>query len=82
MKSGVPVVTSNISSMPEVGGDAVVYVDPFSIPSIKKGMIKVLDKEQFKDYREKGIEQAKKFSWDNSAEIIWRSIASVFNKVS
>ncbi len=81
MKSGVPVVTSNISSMPEVGGNAAIYVDPFSVSSIKEGMIKVLDKEQFKGYCEKGIEQAKKFSWDNSAEIIWRSIEKVSTKV-
>jgi glycosyltransferase involved in cell wall biosynthesis len=80
LKSGVPVVTSNLSSMPEVGGDAAIYVDPFSVPSITDGMLKALDKDNFNDYREKGIQQANKFSWDNSAEIIWKTIEKVSNE--
>ena len=77
MRSGIPVVTSNLSSMPEVGGEAAIYVDPFSVSSIVEGMQKALNKEQFNIYREKGIEQAEKFSWDNSAEKIWGVLESV-----
>jgi glycosyltransferase involved in cell wall biosynthesis len=70
MSSGVPVVTSNVTSMPEVGGDAVIYVDPFSIDSIKDGLVKVTKKDSFEYYRELGLKQAELFSWDKSAEKI------------
>ncbi len=80
MKSGVPVVTSNVSSMPEVGGDAVVYIDPFSIDSIKKGMVEASNKENFIKYRNKGLIQAEKFSWEKSAKIIWDVIRSEIEK--
>jgi len=80
MKSGVPVVTSNLSSMPEVGGDAAIYVDPFSVSSIEKGMFQALDKDCFEGCREKGMAQANKFSWDKSANIIWRAIERVIDK--
>ena len=66
MMSGVPVVTSEVTSMPEVGGDAVVYVDPFQVSSISEGMkIAVGD---FENFRNLGLKQAKKFSWDKSAK--------------
>ena len=81
MKSGVPVVTSNVSSMPEVGGDAVVYIDPFSIDSIKKGMVEASNKENFIKYRNKGLVQAEKFSWEKSAKIIWGVIRSEIEKI-
>ena len=81
MKSGVPVVTSNVSSIPEVGGDAVVYIDPFSIDSIKKGMVEASNKENFIKYRNKGLIQAEKFSWEKSAKIIWSVIRSEIEKI-
>ena len=73
-------VTSNVSSMPEVGGDAVVYIDPFSIDSIKKGMVEASNKENFIKYRNKGLVQAEKFSWEKSAKIIWDVIRSEIEK--
>ena len=41
MSAGCPVVSSNAASLPEVCGDAVVYVDPFSVESIAKGILSV-----------------------------------------
>lgn len=65
---GTPVITSDVSSMPEVGGDAVLYVDPFSVEDIKKKLDDVInDEEVRKKIREKGFEQAKKFSWKKTA---------------
>lgn len=65
MACGTPVVTSNISSLPEVTGDAAILVDPTNIESIKSGI------EQSLSMREKmikkGILRAKKFSWEHSA---------------
>ncbi len=70
MSSGVPVVTSNVTSMPEVGGDAVIYTDPFSVKSIKEGLKKAIQKGSFENFRKLGLKQAELFSWDKSAKII------------
>ena len=68
MACGVPVVTSNISSMPEVGGDAVVYCNPFSVEDIKAKIEMVLFNEKLqKEIIQKGLQRAKKFTWEQSA---------------
>ncbi|MCX6816312.1 MAG: glycosyltransferase family 1 protein [Candidatus Beckwithbacteria bacterium] len=63
MSCGCPVITSNLSSLPEVGGDAALYVNPEDIKAISQAMI-VVPKLNL---REKSLAQAKKFSWQNSA---------------
>ncbi len=65
MLSGVPVVTSNLTSMPEVGGDSVIYVDPLNEDSISMGMAKSMENNQ--ELIKKAFLQAEKFSWDISA---------------
>lgn len=66
---GVPVITSNVSSMPEVGGNAVLYVDPLNIEDIRKQLKGVLgDKDLRVELIKKGFEQVKKFSWEKTAE--------------
>ena len=71
MKSGVPVVASNVTSIPEVGGDAAIYVDPFSVDSIEKGLLEALNESNFRIHRENGLAQADKFNWDISANKVW-----------
>ena len=69
MASGTPVVTSNVSSMPEVTGDAAVLVDPYSVDSIVEGIARVLkDPALSADLRRKGIARAREFSWDRSVQ--------------
>lgn len=64
MSCGCPVLTSDISSMPEVGGDAVYYAQPSDYLSIYQGMKKVIcDKILSRKMISKGLIQAKKFSW-------------------
>jgi glycosyltransferase involved in cell wall biosynthesis len=71
MACGTPVVVSNLSSMPEVVGDAGVLVDPNSIDSIAQGLLKVLvDPELRAEMSRKGIERAKLFTWKACAEKI------------
>jgi glycosyltransferase involved in cell wall biosynthesis len=68
MSCGTPVVTSNISSLPEIVGDAAVLVDPHSEESIALGMQKVLeDKELRRRLRREGLAQAGRFSWEKAA---------------
>lgn len=68
MAVGLPVITSNVSSMPEVGGEAAVYVDPENVDDIAKKLKLVCeDNDLRKDLIEKGFLQAKKFSWQKCA---------------
>jgi len=65
MSCGCPVITSNISSIPEVGGDAVLYVDPYDVDSIANAMKNVGSCRD--ELIRKGYEQAKKFSYSDAA---------------
>jgi glycosyltransferase involved in cell wall biosynthesis len=65
MACGCPVVTSNISSMAEVAGDAAILVDPYKVDSISDGIEKVLRGP--KSYIEKGLKRVQDFSWEKTA---------------
>lgn len=65
---GLPVITSNVSSMPEVAGDAAIYVDPYNVEDIEKKIKMVMEDHTLRqDLIEKGLERAKKFSWEKAA---------------
>ncbi|PIQ67462.1 hypothetical protein COY25_04615 [Candidatus Uhrbacteria bacterium CG_4_10_14_0_2_um_filter_41_7] len=65
---GVPVITSHTSSLPEVGGNSVYYVDPYSEKSITEALsVLVADKELCSRLVEKGFENIKSFSWKQTA---------------
>src|SRR5262245_13451680 len=67
MASGTPVVTSNISSLPEVAGDAAVLVDPHFPEAIADGIHTVLTNEAVRrTLRHKGLARAAQFSWEQS----------------
>jgi glycosyltransferase involved in cell wall biosynthesis len=67
MASGTPVVVSNVSSLPEVVGDAAVLVDPHDVGSIVDGLRLVLtDPVRAEEMRRKGLERAREFSWERS----------------
>lgn len=69
MACGTPVITSSISSMPEVAGDAALLVDPLNERDIEK-KLEILLKDNIlrEDYIKKGLTRAKKFSWEKCAE--------------
>lgn len=69
MAAGVPVITSNISSMPEVVGDAAILVNPYSVDEITSAITKIIENEELeKEMIKKGLEQAKKYTWENSVK--------------
>lgn len=69
MVCGCPVVVSNVSSLPEIVGNAGVYIDPYDVSSIEKGMQKAsFDKVLRKKLTTKGLERVKQFSWENCAQ--------------
>jgi glycosyltransferase involved in cell wall biosynthesis len=75
-----PVITSNVTSMPEVAGDAAILVDPFSVKSIARGLEQVaFDPELRTRMIEKGRERRKMFTWQNSADQLWEVIEKVLN---
>ncbi len=68
MASGVPVITSNTSSLPEVAGDAALLVDPQSEEELRSAILKVTSAPTLRQsMSEKGLEQARKFSWEQIA---------------
>ena len=73
-KCDTPVITSNVTSMPEVAADAALLVDPFKIESIAEAMEKMLDEDVRKSLIEKGKVRREDFSWDKAAECWWKSI--------
>ncbi len=69
--SGLPVITSNVSSLPEVGGDAALYVDPLSAEEMAAAIRRIYSDENLRnDMKEKGFRQAKLFTPEKSAEAV------------
>jgi glycosyltransferase involved in cell wall biosynthesis len=80
MASGTPVVTSNVSSLPEVAGDAAVLVDPYDPHAIADGIYRVLtDADLRKDLRRKGVARAGQFSWEQSVRRVRKIYGEVAN---
>ena len=75
MSAGVPVICSNTTSIPEVGGNAVLYADPLKIDQITFAMIRMAADENLRNNLiEKGFTQKEKFSWDETARLLWMSV--------
>ena len=78
MTCGAPVLTSNVSSLPEVAGDAGVLVDPLDVEAIANGMAQVLENPAFAaDLRQRGRQRALTYSWRKTAQIVGRVLESV-----
>jgi glycosyltransferase involved in cell wall biosynthesis len=72
MASGTPVITSNVSSLPEVAGDAALLVDPYSVDEISAAMLRLgSDGELRSAMRDRGRDQAGRFSWERTAQETW-----------
>jgi glycosyltransferase involved in cell wall biosynthesis len=68
MRCGTAVLTSNVTSLPEVAGDAAMLVDPYSEKDIQRGLVKLMHEERKRTHlREKGRERAMSFQWEESA---------------
>jgi alpha-1,3-rhamnosyl/mannosyltransferase len=75
MAAGAAVLTSNLSSLPEVGGDAAEYVDPHQVASIADGLARLLsDDLRRSDLARRGQIRAGAFSWENFAQITVRTL--------
>jgi glycosyltransferase involved in cell wall biosynthesis len=67
MASGTPVITSNVSSLPEVVGDAALMIDPYDPAAIADAMRRVLETPELREeLQRKGLARAREFSWERS----------------
>lgn len=72
MACGVPVLTSGEASLPEVTGDCAVICDAYSLKSIAEGLYRLYADEKLRrDLSARGLERAKQFSWERSAEMLY-----------
>lgn len=78
MACGIPVITSNITSCIEVAENAAITIDPYSTIEIKEAMEKIISNKALREeLKAKGLERAKMFSWENSAEAHLKVFKSV-----
>lgn len=81
MACGTPVITSNVSSLPEVVGDAALTVNPYDTLALAEAIIKVLSDETLQtDLRAKGLQHSRKYDWSDIATQVlkvYREVASL-----
>ncbi len=71
----VPVITSNVTSMPEVAGNAALLVNPFNVDEIAEAMFRLWSEADLRsELIQKGNIRASYFTWDQSADLLWKSI--------
>lgn len=80
MRAEVPIISANTTSLPEIAGEAALYVNPFEVEEIKNAMLKIISNKELRNKLiENGKIQQQKFSWNNSADKLWASITKTIN---
>lgn len=80
-QSGVPVICSNTTSMPEVAGDATILVDPFDVSEIANAMGKINGNESLRsELISRGLVQKNKFTWKNTADKLYDSMMKIISQ--
>lgn len=75
MQSEIPIITSNVTSLPEIAGDSALFVNPFEVNEIKNAMLRLHSSIDLqKQLVEKGKHRKNNFSWDKSADLLWKSV--------
>ena len=78
MACGAPVITSSVSSLPEVAGDAAILVDPHDIDALADAISRIIESETLQEeLRQKGFERVQQYTWANSA----KKMLSVYQKL-
>jgi glycosyltransferase involved in cell wall biosynthesis len=81
MACGTPVITSNVSSLPEIAGGAAILVDPYDPASIADGIVRaVIDQDLRAQLIERGLARAREFSWTQSAAATHRIYMEVLER--
>jgi len=75
MQCEIPIIASNVTSVPEITGDAALVADPYSIEEITAAMIEIFSDDNLrKDLIAKGNSRKQFFSWDKTSDLLWQSI--------
>ena len=78
MSCGTPVLTSDVTALPEVAGDAAMQVDPLSEAAIAEGIERLTnDQPLAQQYRAQGLERARQFDWDRVADRVYHELLSI-----
>lgn len=73
MACGLPVLTSNVCSLPEVAGDAAILVEPLDVEAIAGGICRLVDDRELRARLiQNGLQQAARYSWDETARKTWQ----------
>lgn len=79
MECNVPVIASNVTSIPEVVSDAGLLVNPYNIEEIKNSIVKIYKNDNLRQSLiEKGKTRSGFFRWENTATLLWDSISKCF----
>jgi glycosyltransferase involved in cell wall biosynthesis len=82
MRCGTPILSGNLTSLPEVAGDAAFYCDPLDVDDITAKLKEICSDEALRnELSQKGLQRSKLFSWDQSAETVWKVISAQLKEV-
>lgn len=81
MRCGLPIISGNLTCLPEVAGEAAIYVDPFNVDEVSKAMIYLAsDERKQAELSQKSLERATLFSWNYTAETTWNVIEEIMKR--
>ncbi|MNY30416.1 Capsular glucan synthase [compost metagenome] len=78
MRCAIPIISGNLTCLPEVAGDAAIYVNPFDTDEVSKAMIDLASDEQKQaELAHKGLQRSTFFSWKHTAEATWNVLKEI-----
>jgi glycosyltransferase involved in cell wall biosynthesis len=81
MRSNIAILAGNLTSLPEVAGEAALYCNPLSVDSIYQGMQELADSpDERNKLKALGLKRATEFSWDKTATAVWQELMEVITK--
>ncbi len=81
MAAGTPVVTSNLTSLPEVVGDAALTVDPYDEDAIAAALQRIIEDSEIRNsLTRRGLERAAQFSWNRTAQLTWQCLQEALSE--
>jgi glycosyltransferase involved in cell wall biosynthesis len=81
MRCGIPIISGNLTSLPEVVEDAAILVNPFNVLAIANAMLQIDSNPALvAELSKLALERSKIFDWDKTTSVIWNTIQEVFEK--
>jgi glycosyltransferase involved in cell wall biosynthesis len=78
MRCGIPIISGNLTCLPEVAGDAAIYINPFDTDEVSRAMIQLAsDEHKYAELAQKSLQRASLFSWNHTAEATWSVIENI-----